>query len=72
MLGATRPPSSRNLFTSRSFRLHRFLQYLAGRACSRIVNWRDRWLDPAALSFFQTMRDGGFDPEAHIDVLFPG
>jgi Sulfotransferase family len=44
-------------------------QYLVGRAAARVVNLRDRWLDPPALAFFRTMRDGGFDPDAHIDVL---
>ncbi|HEY1474313.1 MAG TPA: sulfotransferase family protein [Pseudolabrys sp.] len=39
------------------------------RVSSRIVNLHDRWLDPPALSFFQTISDAGFDPDAHIDVL---
>jgi hypothetical protein len=51
--------------------LGRSCQYLAGRASSRLVNLRDRWFDPPALAFFETMRENGFDPEAHIDVL-PG
>ena len=50
-------------------RLRHPCQYLAGRVSSRIANLRDRWLDPAAFSFFQAMVAGGFDPEAHIDVL---
>jgi len=33
------------------------------------VNLRDRWLDRPALSFFEAMQAGGFDPDAHIDVL---
>lgn len=33
------------------------------------MNWLDRWRDPAALAFFKALRDGGFDPDAHIDVL---
>jgi hypothetical protein len=45
------------------------LKYFLGRASTRVVNWRDRWLDPSALSFFQAMSDGGFKPDAHIDVL---
>jgi hypothetical protein len=49
--------------------LRRSGRYLLGRASSRIVNLRDRWLDPSAKSFFQAMRDGGFDPDALIDVL---
>ncbi|MGH6663637.1 MAG: sulfotransferase family 2 domain-containing protein [Pseudolabrys sp.] len=47
-------------------RLHR---YLLSRAASRVVNWRDHWLDPAAESFYRAMSAGGFNPEAQIDVL---
>jgi len=49
--------------------LHRYCRYLFDRASSRVVNWRDHWLDPSAESFFQAMNAGGFDPDALIDVL---
>jgi len=52
-----------------SSRFRRTCEYLAGRAATRIVNLRDGWRDPAALAYFRTMCAGGFDPEAHIDVL---
>lgn len=39
--------------------------------CARanVVNWRDRLFDPQAASFFETMAEGGYNPNAHIDVL---
>ena len=44
-------------------------RYILKSASSQIVNWRDRWTDPTASAFFRSLRDGGFRPEAHIDVL---
>jgi hypothetical protein len=49
--------------------LRRSGQYLLGRPSSRIAKLRDRWLDLPALLFFKAMSDGGFDPDARIDVL---
>jgi hypothetical protein len=44
-------------------------QYFYECAQSWLINQRDSWLDPEALSFFETMVAGGFRPNAHIDVL---
>jgi Sulfotransferase family len=44
-------------------------QYFLGVPSSRIANLGDRWLAPPALLFFKAMSDGGFDPDARIDVL---
>lgn len=49
--------------------LRRLHSYLLSRATSRVVNWRDHWLDPAAGSFYRAMSAGGFNPDAQIDVL---
>lgn len=51
------------------FGLRQPCRYFLGRASSRVANWRDHWLDPSAMTFFKAMSDGGFDPDAHIDVL---
>lgn len=42
---------------------------LLGRASSRIVNLRDRWLDPPVPSSIKATSDSSFDPEAHIGAL---
>lgn len=34
-----------------------------------VVNLRDRWRDPSAAQFFRALVEGGYDPDAHIDVL---
>jgi hypothetical protein len=44
-------------------------QYFYNRARSCLINVRDRWLDPAAWAYFETLNEGGFRPNAHIDVL---
>lgn len=49
--------------------LRRLQRYLLSRAASRVINWRDHWLDPAAATFYRAMSVGGFDPDAQIDVL---
>jgi hypothetical protein len=43
--------------------------YLFNRTTAKLINLRDRLIDPAAFAFFRTLTDGGFRPEAHIDVL---
>jgi hypothetical protein len=51
------------------FSLRRSTRYCFDRLSSHVINWRDRWLDPSASSFYEAMSDRGFKPEAHIDVL---
>lgn len=51
------------------FSLRRSSRYCFDRLSSQVINWRDRWFDPSASSFYKAMNDGGFNPDAHIDVL---
>ena len=51
------------------FRLRHCGQYFIGRASSRLMNLRDRWLDAPPVSFFDAMCARAFDPDAHIDAL---
>ena len=44
-------------------------RYIANCARARFANWSERWTDPAASDFFDALMAGGFDPQAHIDVL---
>lgn len=43
--------------------------YALRTAKASIVNVHDRWRDPCAALFFRALIDGGYDPNAHIDVL---
>lgn len=36
---------------------------------SHFINLRDRWRDPNAAQLFRVLGAGGYDPDAHIDVL---
>lgn len=49
--------------------LFRRSRYFLACARSHIANCRDQWLDPRAYSFFKALNDGGYKPDAHIDVL---
>lgn len=51
------------LYTYRSSQFH------LRRLRARMINRRDRWRDPAASSFFNAMRDGGYDAGTYLDVL---
>jgi Sulfotransferase family len=54
---------------SRENNFSQSLWYSAVNARSWAVNQRDRLLDPHATSFFTRLMAGGFNPNAHIDVL---
>jgi hypothetical protein len=56
------------LFDTTALLFHR-TRYTLTCARANVVNWRDRLLDPEATSFFETMAEGGYNPNAHIDVL---
>lgn len=49
--------------------LLRRVRYCVDNARAHIVNCRDRLLDPGAGSFFRTLVEHGYRPNAHIDVL---
>src|SRR3569833_2989212 len=43
--------------------------YALTNAKAALSNFRDRLRDPEAAQFFHTLHAGGYDPNAHIDVL---
>jgi hypothetical protein len=61
--------SSRVLLQDSAPCVARHGRYLLRSATARLVNWRDRLFDPASVQFFVSLTDGGYDPNAHIDVL---
>ena len=48
---------------------YRSCQFHLRRLRSRIINWRDHWLDPTASSFFDAMGDNSYDAGSYMDVL---